>query len=308
MVEDWMNWSGSLRFAPGEVIAPGSEDELARVVEQAAGSGGAIRVVGAGHSSSPLVATDDTLISLQHLCDIEIHDAACGEATIGAGVTLHEAGKALLTHGLAFANLGDIDTQTAIGAFATGTHGTGAALANLSAHLVGGRVVTSAVEFVTFTAEKDPDLTRAAQVSLGVIGIMTAARVRLIPEFELGKRTWCARVEDCLTYFDELAAMLRNVDFYWYPRSDEVKIRTMDPVENTPAELPFARLQSEETGRSNAVIPNVRELRFEEMECAVPVEAGLISFGEVWQRSKERWRQLVGWRVLYRTVPHRRRR
>jgi hypothetical protein len=144
MVEEWVNWSGSLRFAPGEVIAPGSEDELARVVERAAGSGGAIRVVGAGHSSSPLVATDDTLISLQHLCDIEIHDAACGEATIGAGVTLHEAGKALLTHGLAFANLGDIDTQTAIGAFATGTHGTGAALANLSAHLVGGRVVTSA--------------------------------------------------------------------------------------------------------------------------------------------------------------------
>ena len=38
------------------------------------------------------------------------------------------------------------------------------------------------------------------------------------------------------------------------------------------------------------------------MEYALPAEAGRVCFQEVRQRIKERWRHLVGWRVLYRTI------
>jgi FAD/FMN-containing dehydrogenase len=38
------------------------------------------------------------------------------------------------------------------------------------------------------------------------------------------------------------------------------------------------------------------------MEYALPAEQGLACFREVRLRIKERWRQRVGWRILYRTI------
>jgi FAD/FMN-containing dehydrogenase len=302
MPQEWSNWSGSLRFVPGRIVEPATEDALALRIRQAVDAGQTVRVIGAGHSSSRLVETDDDLVSMAKFRDIEAVDQTACEATIGAGVTLNEAGRALAELGMAFGNLGDVDYQTVAGAIATGTHGTGVRLPNLATHLVGGRLVTGTGATVSFAVDEDRDLVRTLRVSLGAIGIITALRLRLTPAYRLRKRVWCAHVEDCLSSFPELAAAHRHVDFYWYPRSDETKIRTMDLIEASPAALPFARLLTEEIGWSHEVIPNARELRFEEMEYAMPAAQGLACFTEVRQRIKEHWRQLVGWRVLYRTV------
>jgi FAD/FMN-containing dehydrogenase len=51
------NWSGAVRFTPAAVEQPGDEDDLVKPIRAAAGSGGVLRPVGAGHSSSPLVET-----------------------------------------------------------------------------------------------------------------------------------------------------------------------------------------------------------------------------------------------------------
>lgn len=302
MTREWSNWSGSLSFTPGRIEAPENEDALADLVRRAVRDGAAVRVVGSGHSSSPLVQTRDVLVTLTNLRHIETPRQDPREVTIGGGITLDQAGKTFLARGLAFANLGDIDKQTVAGAFATGTHGTGATLPPLATHLVGGRLVTGTGDLVEVGSEDDPELVRALRAALGVLGIFASMRLRLVPVFRLRKRQWCSRAEDCLREFDDLARNHRHVDFYWYPRSDEVKIRTMDLADDSPAELPFARLLDEEVGWSNEVIPNNRELRFEEMEYSVPAERGLACFEEVRERVKAHWRQIVGWRVLYRTV------
>ena len=52
-----------------------------------------------------------------------------------AGITLAALNRGLQERGLALPNLGDIDAQTLAGALATGTHGTGARLPNLSAQV-----------------------------------------------------------------------------------------------------------------------------------------------------------------------------
>ena len=52
-------------------------------------------------------------------------------------MTLHRLNDALDAHGLAMANLGDIDVQTISGAISTGTHGTGHALGGLATQVVG---------------------------------------------------------------------------------------------------------------------------------------------------------------------------
>lgn len=101
---------------------------LRALVLRALERGEKLRPVGAGHSSSPLVATEHTVVSLKHFAQLESFDEERCTATIGTGMTLEQAGEALFNVGLAMPNLGDIDEQTVAGAIATGTHGSGNAL------------------------------------------------------------------------------------------------------------------------------------------------------------------------------------
>jgi FAD/FMN-containing dehydrogenase len=59
---------------------------------------------------------------------------------------------------------------------------------------------------------------------------------------------------------------------------------------------------SEQVGWSYEVLSKERSLKFDEMEYALPAEAGPECFQEVRKRVKARHRKSVGWRVLYRTV------
>ncbi|MBE0447450.1 MAG: FAD-binding protein [Actinobacteria bacterium] len=87
---------------------------LADTIRRATEGGHAVRVAGAGHSSVPLAETDDILVSLEKFRGLESYNSTTNEATIQAGMTLHEAGKSLLDVGLALHNLGDVDAQTVV--------------------------------------------------------------------------------------------------------------------------------------------------------------------------------------------------
>jgi FAD/FMN-containing dehydrogenase len=302
MGDTWENWSGSLRFSPERTERPENENALSDLVCRAAEGRRTIRPAGTGHSSSPLLATRDTLVSLDAFRGIESYDPAKREATLWAGTTLGEAGGLLLGLGLAMPNLGDVDVQSVAGALATGTHGSGKRLPVLSAMIAGGRMVTASGEITEFSLEEDPDLTRAAQVSLGALGIYTALTLRLLPAYRLHRREWCTTADRCFAHIGDLAERHRNFDFYWYPRSDRVKLRTMDPPGDAPESIPYARLVEDRTGWSSEVIAKVRTLRFDEMEYAVPAEVGPECFEAVRRRIRERHRKHVAWRVLYRTV------
>lgn len=298
---EWSNWSGSIKFSPQRIETPESEDELAALVSDAAAQGRRVRVTGAGHSSSPLVETPELLVSLEKLTGLVSHDTAASEAVLWSGTRIEDAGKALLDVGLAMHNTGDIDQQFIGGAVGTGTHGTGHALQNLSAMLIGGRLITSSGAIKEFSIERDPNLVQAARVSLGALGIFTHMRLRLLPAFKLHRQEWCARVDQCLANLDELIATNRNFDFYWYPRSDRAKLRTL----NLPGQdhtIPYAELVLDETDWSALVLPKKRTLKFDEMEYALPAEAGPSCFQEIRKRVKAKHRKEVAWRTLYRTV------
>jgi FAD/FMN-containing dehydrogenase len=199
-------------------------------------------------------------------------------------------------------NLGDLKVQTVAGAIGTGTHGSGKHLPNLAATLIGGRLVTGTGKIVEFSAERDVDLGRAARVSLGALGVLTALRVKLEKVYRLRRREWCARTDDCPAHLQELIDENRNFDFYWYPRRDEAKLRMLNRPEHAVRDWPFAKLLDDYEGWSDEVLSKRRELRFEEMEYALPAEAGPDCFREVRKRMLERHRQNVGWRALYRTT------
>jgi FAD/FMN-containing dehydrogenase len=104
-----------------------------------------------------------------------------------------------------------------------------------------------------------------------------------------------------MAHLNELTAQNRNFDFYWYPRSDEAKLRTLNPPE-VDFDIPYAVCVEEEVAWSDEALPKKRTLKFDEMEYAMPADAGPDCFQEVRQRVKAKHRKTVAWRVLYRTV------
>jgi len=177
----WSNWSGSVACTPTGVEAPADEAALAGLVRRAAHEGRTVRASGSGHSQSPLVATDHYVVDLGAFRGLHAVDAARREALLGAGTILKDAGPLLHAHGLALENLGDVDVQTLAGAVSTGTHGTGHTLGNLSSRVVGIRAVRADGEVASWEKAEDPEGLQAARVSLGLLGIFTALRVRCVP-------------------------------------------------------------------------------------------------------------------------------
>ncbi len=242
MTKLFQNWSGSVAFTPTALRMPADEAEIAAVVREAREQGHGLRVVGAGHSFTPLVHTDGLLVSLDRWQGLEAVDVAGLTATARAGTRLRRLGALLHSHGLAQLNLGDIDEQSIAGAISTGTHGTGAALGGIATQVTGLRLVTAAGELLDCSESCEPAIFKAAQVSLGALGIISAVTLRLTPAYRLRYRWRRERLGAVLEQMDELRQAHRHVEFYWVPHTDAVMLKTMDATDE-PAR-PRGRLRA----------------------------------------------------------------
>ena len=116
------------------------------------------------------------------------------DVTVEAGITLHGLGEELAARGLALENQGDVDSQTLAGAISTATHGTGGRFRNMSAQVVGMRIVDGAGEVVEVDGG---DELRSARVSLGALGVIASATVRCVPAFRIHRVMSRARSTRC---------------------------------------------------------------------------------------------------------------
>ena len=173
----WTNWVGNQSFAPASTAAPRDEDEVAALVRQAAGRGQRVRVAGAGHSFTPVVADRRAAARPLGAARRRRHRRRGKRATALPGTLIRDFYEPLWDVGLALRNQGDIDTQQIAGAVATGTHGSGTRYTSLSGVVRGVRLVTATGD-VREIGEAELDLLHAAQVSVGMLGVVTAARAR----------------------------------------------------------------------------------------------------------------------------------
>jgi FAD/FMN-containing dehydrogenase len=293
----WTNWSGSVSCVPAAQVQPESEGELIDLVRKAREAGQTVRVVGTGHSATPLVATDGLLVSLDRMSGVVRAEPGERRAWVRTGTKLHDLGEPLHELGFAMENLGDVDVQALGGALGTGTHGTGPALPNLSARVSGVRLIDGEGN-LRVIKEDQPELLRAARVSLGALGILTAARLELVPSFRLLERVERIPIERCLRELDERIAATRHFEFFWLPSKDQAEAKSLQPTDLPPE---AAAGDYERIDWSHRILPSVRELRFFEMEYAIPAEAGPACFRAVRERMQARHRDVV-WPVEYRTV------
>ncbi|MBF6543646.1 D-arabinono-1,4-lactone oxidase [Nocardia brasiliensis] len=231
MTNSWVNWAGDQQCAPAIVATPRSTDEIAEILGRAADAGQTVRVAGAGHSFTDAVLTDGVLLDLSKLDRILDVDTATGRVRVEAGSTLKAVSNALHAHGLAFPNLGDIDVQTVAGATATGTHGTGATLQNLSAALHSIELLLADGSTVELNAETDPDGWRAARVSVGALGIVTAVTLQMVPSFVLEGVERPIPLEDVLAELDTHVDGNQHFEFYIFAHSPLALTKRNNPVE-----------------------------------------------------------------------------
>jgi L-gulonolactone oxidase len=223
----WSNWAGTHACVPVAIERPKSAREVAGAVRRAAEAGRTVRAAGTGHSFSPCVPTDGTLVELGRLDRILDADPASGLVKAEAGITLAALNRGLQQRGLALPNLGDIDAQTLAGALATGTHGTGTRLPNLSAQVEALELVTGTGERRTLTGD-DGDLLRAARVGLGSLGIVTAVTLRCVPAFRLRGVDATLPLDEVLATLDERADGHDHFEFWTFPHSPLALTRTND--------------------------------------------------------------------------------
>ncbi|WP_169725032.1 D-arabinono-1,4-lactone oxidase [Algoriphagus terrigena] len=300
--ERWQNWSGSVAFTPGEIEKPRDEEQVRQVVLRAKKEGKQIRVVGAGHSSVPLVVSDHIVMSLERLKGLVNHFPATNQVAMLPGTDIKEAGELLIQKDLSMHNTGDVDLQFIGGAFATGTHGSGRKLQNLSGMITGCRLIDGQGEIHEIDGS-DLHQLNAAKVSLGALGIITQFTLQTVPAEKVVRQEFWARVDACMESLDGLIAGNRMFDFYWYPRNDLVKLRICNPIDDKVERPAYAvPAKEDQKGFLYQILPQERSLKFEEMEYLLPFEAGPACFQEIRKRVKEKHRHYVGWRILYRTI------
>jgi FAD/FMN-containing dehydrogenase len=278
----WTNWVGNQSFSPAEQAAPESEDEVATLVTAAARHGLPVRVAGAGHSFTPVVATDGLLLDLRGLGGIRSIDARRRRVVVGPSTTIGEFGVPLWAEGLALANQGDIIAQQIAGAISTATHGSGLRLGSFSSGVRRLRIVTSSGDVVEI-GEDDPDLLHAAQVSVGMLGVITEVELEVAPAYRLRERVENWSWDDAWERFDELARQHRHYSFFWMPSresavlygleagADECHVKIYDEVDESVADsdVKYARV-----GPAYVIYPMVYEPNFHELEYFVPFEQG----------------------------------
>lgn len=314
----WSNWSGNQHCQPSWLALPKNEAELIELLKTHQNP---IRMLGAGHSFSGLVPTDQTMLSLAHLRGVENIDLDTQQVDVLGGTRLKQLGKLLWDNGLSVINLSDIDSQTWAGAVATSTHGTGYNLQSISSHMQNIRMVTANGEVLECSREHNSDLFHAMGCNLGALGVMTKSRIQTDPAYYLKEYSWMMSEEEGLESALELSQKHRHYEMYAIPHSDYILGITLDkvskeeagsepPIESGDAYeafrmmanlidyMPFARrwlvnygagTVKPETryGSSYEIFGNLRDIRFNEMEYTVPAEYGPQCLREILAKIKK---------------------
>ncbi len=195
------NFGGNLRFSPRYCYAPATESEILAILDRHAQ--GKIRVVGSLHSWSPLVVTEDVLLSLENFRDVQIDRDPDGAvwATIAAGCKVkHALNRLRSLANVTLPAIGLITEQTIGGVIATATHGSGRH--SFSHYIEEARVAafdakTGQARIFVWNAG---DSLRAVRCALGCMGVVLSVRIRCVPDYDIAETiVRCDDLDEALT-------------------------------------------------------------------------------------------------------------
>jgi FAD/FMN-containing dehydrogenase len=295
---NWSNWSGRLS-SHADLVHVRSEDDVAALISAASFSGKTVRTAGRSHSHMPLIPNSDVIIDTSGLQGIISTDAVAKTAWVYAGTPIAALGRPLHDKGLALKNQGDIDRQTIGGAAATGTHGTGAKLQNISSSVIGARIVLASGEIVDCGPDDRSDLWRVSQLNLGAVGVVTRLKLQLRDAYRLRERGSIVPFDDVIGGLAEVSVATRHYEFFWLPDRDLVVAKAIHETDDAP-EYPLEG-EGKRVGWNYEVLPNHRAWKHTEMEYSVPIEQGPSCMAEIRGMVLSDFPDMP-WAVEYRTL------
>lgn len=233
--KQWNNWSELIQCRANEYYEPRTIEEVQSIVQLHAKQHRKIRVVGAGHSFTPLVETTDTIISLDKLQGIVHVDNKEHIASVYGGTRLKHLGPLLFEKGYAMENLGDINEQSIAGAVSTGTHGTGHTLGTISTQVVRVTIVLSNGEILEISRDKNSEYFEAMRTSLGLLGIIVTVDLKVLPTYQLTAHSYKTPIETCLNELEALKEANRHFEFYYFPFTKTAQVKTANITYNETA-------------------------------------------------------------------------
>ncbi len=304
MTTTWSNWSGYQHAMPKEHAEPADLDALSHVVRT---SPGPVRIVGTGHSFTPLVPTSGTILSLDRFSGVTSHDPETLTLTAGAGSKIGDLARAMYDVGQAFPNMGDIDKQAFGGALGTATHGSGVTLGAYHTQLQAIELVDGRGQVRSFSRAKNADDLLAVVPGLGAFGAITSVTLQNVASYRLRRRRWVLPIEEMIAEFMPMMSAHRSAEFYYIPHSrmalfiasdlsdepagarppdeDNDAVETLARVQRFTSWAPWLRrliLKQAIKGVAKedyvadwlTVYPSERNVRFNEMEYHLPIEEG----------------------------------
>jgi len=316
----WSNWSGNQTCQPAERSRPRNLEGLVKTLKETTGK---IRAVGAGHSFSGLVPTDETLLSMARFRGISNINKETKEVTVGAGTRLAALGDELWENDLGMINMPDINTQAMAGAIATSTHGTGQKFGSLSSYVTGLTIATANGEVIKCSKDENKDIFDAARCNVGALGIVTDITMQMRDTYYLKERSEMLPLDEAFEKMEELRKQKAHFEAYGLPHANHMLIIEFEEVSKEVSDANQAEAESgdayetfktlanvidtapflrglimniaprtvgveERYGPWDQIFGNVRDIRFNEMEYTVPAEDGLACFREVLETIKKK--------------------
>lgn len=211
-------WARTFHSHPELYIQPQSSAEISKVITLARRCRRRITTTGCAHSPSDLTCTSSWLVNLDHFEKVLDVDAEKKIVVIQSGIRLHDLGQKLKQYGLAIPNLGSIDHQSIAGAIGTATHGSSIRHGLLSQSVIGLKIILADGSTVACSAAHNPDLFRAALVSLGALGIISEVIFQAASAFKIEWRQSLHSLGEILTDWDkDLWTQAEFTRVWWMP-------------------------------------------------------------------------------------------
>lgn len=311
MAHTWRNWSGYHESQPKSWQEPKNLEELSSAIQK---SPGPVRILGTGHSFTPLVKSDGTILSLDAFAGIISHDTKALTLTAGAGTKIGDLAKLMQARGQAFPNMGDIDKQAFAGALGTATHGSGITLGAYHTHLEALQLVDGRGRVRDYSKAQSADDLLAVSPGLGAFGAATQVTIRNLPSYRLRRQRWTVPIGEMIDQFHTMMTAHRSAEFFYIPFSgmalfitsdlsdqpagtrpqdeDNDAVKIMAKIQKYLGRAPWLRRAVLKRALSRLpkedyvadwlnVYPSERNVRFNEMEYHLPVEEGPKALTEI---------------------------
>lgn len=243
----WRNWADTQRCTC-DVEEPASVPELQEILRRATGSGMRVRATGGGYSWSPLVPTDGVIVDMRRFQRIQLLDESPGQSDasfqpgaaagktrileVGAGVTIGALDRFARARGLTLVSPPLFLGPTVGGAVAVGCHGTGFATGNFCDQLHEIRLVCA--DGGERTVGRGAPEFPAAMVALGTLGIVTAVKLEVVPQFNVHVDKRYVPVHYVAEEFDDLVPSYEYPEILWFPFSRKMWLYLMDRSKSPP--------------------------------------------------------------------------